>query len=490
MVTDLGNSRSDSKLRRRAEIKIASHQAISDASPGEVDAKRLLHELLVHHEELEMQNEELQKTKRELKIVNNTLEEQVENRTKELSKVIAKLQDEISNREQVEENNRILQQQFQQAQKLESLGVLAGGIAHDFNNILAVIISSCALAQVRPQMVGTLLPEIETAAQRAADLCRQMLAYAGKSLMIMKQVKLAALVDDIIRMLRATINKNVMIIADLSEDLPAIKGDTSQLRQIVLNLLINAAEAIGEVQGEIRATLAITTVADRQSELDHLGRIIPAGRYVRLTVTDNGCGMDDETRRRIFEPFYTTKFTGRGLGMSAVLGIITAHKGALQLISQPSQGTTFTVYLPVQNDDSSADEKVQQAALPWKGSGTLLLVEDEPQLRMVAKELILDLGFFVIEAANGREALEQYQQNSADITLVLTDIGMPVMDGYTLFRELKNINPTLPIIVTSGFGDTVVTDRMPREEISGLISKPYNYDQLLNVLKGVVEGIK
>jgi CheY-like chemotaxis protein len=208
-----------------------------------------------------------------------------------------------------------------------------------------------------------------------------------------------------------------------------------------------------------------------------------------LEVVDSGCGMDSETRQRIFEPFYSTKFTGRGLGMSAVLGIIRSHKGALQLFSQPGQGSTFKVYLPVFNDgvcDVVSCQRVVQP--PWQGSGTILLVEDEEQLLHVVKAILKSMGFSVIEASNGKLALEVYQKYAAEISLVLTDIGMPVMDGYGLFRELKKLDPKLPIIISSGFGDAEVTAHIPGDQIAGLVSKPYNFDQLREVLKSVVEG--
>jgi two-component system cell cycle sensor histidine kinase/response regulator CckA len=223
----------------------------------------------------------------------------------------------------------------------------------------------------------------------------------------------------------------------------------------------------------------------------YLGKDIPAGRYVCLDVTDTGCGMDDETRQRIFEPFYTTKFTGRGLGMSAVLGIITTHKGALQLKSQPGQGTSFKVYLPVHNGKPAADESLQLVhSIPWQGSGSILLVEDEPQLMTVAKNLIKALGFMVFEATNGNEALEIFRKNAEYITMVVTDIGMPVMDGYDLIRELKKIKPDLPVIVSTGFADMDVTRRTADLYVAGYLSKPFSFDQLREVLKGVVEGVK
>jgi len=393
----------------------------------------------------------------------------------------------ITERKRAEELKEVFQQQFQQTQKLESLGILAGGIAHDFNNILTVIICNCSLLLQRPHMVEQLVPEIDTAAQRAADLCRQMLIYAGKAQPIPTKFNVKTLVEEMVKMLKATINQNVTITLDLSADIPSIKADASQIRQVIMNLIINASEAIGTEQGNITASLAIAVIEAEQNEKDYLGKVITPGSYICLNVTDSGCGMDEGTKRRIFEPFYTTKFTGRGLGMSAVLGIIMAHNGALQLTSQQGVGTTFKVYLPVQSTEPVGDLLPHVSVMPWQGSGTVLLVEDEPQLIMVAKALIQALGFSVIEAANGQIALELYQKHAEYITLVLTDIGMPVMDGYTLIHELKKLNPELPIIVSSGFGDAEVTSRI-HETIAGCVSKPYSFDQLREVLKGVVEG--
>ncbi len=393
----------------------------------------------------------------------------------------------ITERKKAEEEKLLLEQQFQQAQKLESLGILAGGIAHDFNNILTVIICNCSLLQQRPAMAAELVPEIETAAQRAADLCRQMLIYAGKAQPIPTKFNMKSLVEEMVKMLKATINQNVALSVDLSADIPFIKADASQIRQVVMNLIINASEAIGTAQGEIAVLLATTEIVAGHDDTDYLGKVITPGSYICLNVTDNGCGMDEGTKRRIFEPFYTTKFSGRGLGMSAVLGIIMAHNGALQLTSQQGEGTTFKVYLPVQSSEAVGDLLPHVSVMPWQGSGTVLLVEDEPQVILIAKELIQTLGFSVIEAVNGQVALELYQKNAKYITLVLTDIGMPVMDGYQLIHELKILNPELPIIVSSGFGDVELTSRI-REDIAGCVSKPYSFAQLREVLRGVVEA--
>jgi len=398
--------------------------------------------------------------------------------------------DDISERKKQEADKRLLEQQFQQTQKLESLGVMAGGIAHDFNNILAIIMGYCSLIKMDYDMAEKNIPPIEKAVERAAALCRQMLAYAEKTEYVQNDVNIGELVYEMVKTLKATIAQNVVIKLGLSSDIPLIKADASQIGQVVMNLIINASEAIGEVQGEILISLTKSLLKADKSNKDHLGKIIPAGNYVCLEVIDSGCGMDDDTKRRLFEPFYTTKFTGRGLGMSAVLGIIKAHKGALQVSSITGLGTTFKVYLPVLETNPVVHQSQLQGASSesWRGSGTILLVEDEEQVLLIAKAMLEELGFAVIEAVNGKEALELYQEKAAEITLVMTDIGMPVMDGYALFSELKTLNPKLPIIISSGYGDKVVTSRISFDGIAGLLSKPYSFNKLREVMRGLVEG--
>jgi CheY-like chemotaxis protein len=297
---------------------------------------------------------------------------------------------------------------------------------------------------------------------------------------------LTALVEETVKMLKSAISQNVIINTNFPPDIPTIKSDSSQLRQVVMNLIINASEAIGEKHGVIHVSLKKTEVSSGQLCKDHLGSSIMPGWYVCIEVSDTGCGMDIETKQRIFEPFYTTKFTGRGLGMSAVLGIITAHKGALQLTSQPGLGTTFIIYLPILEGESVVNVPLQRVvSAPWQGSGTILLVEDEEPVMMIAKTMLKSLGFTIIEASNGKEALDLFQKHIEDITLVVTDLSMPEMDGYKLFRELKKLKQDLPIIISTGFGDIDVTSRIARTEIAGLIGKPFNFEQLREVFKSV-----
>ena len=396
----------------------------------------------------------------------------------------------ISGSVQLEEEKLALEQKLQQAQKLESLGVLAGGIAHDFNNILAIIIGYCSLIKKDYTTAADFIPAIGKAAERASALCRQMLAYAGKSVSSLSEINVVTLVDEMVKMLSSALNENVTITLDCQADIPAITGDASQIRQIVMNLIINASEAIGDAHGEIYVSVARVAISSTHPTRDHLGKTITPGKYVCLEVTDNGCGMNIETKRRVFEPFYTTKFKGRGLGMSAVLGILTAHKGVLQLTSQPDRGTTFKICLPVETGDSGDVESTQhQRPTRWRGSGTVLLVENEVEVILLMSAMLTKMGFTVIEALNGAEALELYRKKSGDITMVVMDIGMPVMDGYELFHELKKLTSDLPIIISSGFSETVITSRIPRSNIAALISKPFDFNQLQDEMKNVLEKI-
>jgi len=396
--------------------------------------------------------------------------------------------EDITARKRAEEEKQAFEQQLLHTQKLESLGVLSGGIAHDFNNILAIIMGYCNLTQMNYESAEKYIPQIEKAVERAAGLCRQMMVYAGKAELVRTRVNMRAMVDEMLTMMRATLPQNAEIKPDLSANIPYVVGDVSQLRQIAMNLIINASEAIGKEQGEIGVSLANETTTGSQPVKDYNGKAVPAGKYVCLKVTDNGCGMDEETKWRVFEPFYTTKFAGRGLGMSATLGIINSHNGALQLFSQLGHGTTFKVYLPVSQSESAQDEKVNsdKSSTQWQGRGTVLLAEDEDQVRYITKTYLENFGFKVLEAVNGKQALELYK-NRTEISLVLTDVGMPVMNGYELFAELKKLNPKLPIVISSGFGDADVRSVIGSDDISGIISKPYSSNQLMDVLKTAVK---
>ncbi|MDD2310640.1 MAG: response regulator [Desulfuromonadaceae bacterium] len=387
-----------------------------------------------------------------------------------------------------EEERQNLEKQLQHAQKMESLGVLSGGIAHDFNNILTIILGHCYILKddidsgIDPKVH---VQQIEAAGNRAADLCRQMLTYAGKSPLLQTEFSFWLLVDEVVKMLNSAIKKNVAITLDLKRDIPMIVGDSSQIQQVIMNLLINAGEAIGDNQGTIAVSLKKTFIDDStHPETDYFGSRILPGSYACLEVSDSGCGMSEETKQRIFEPFYTTKFTGRGLGMSAILGIVKAHNGALQLASTPDVGTTFKVYIPLaavqEQFEAAAPEDAVKSALSAKT--TILLVEDENTLLNMEAALLEALGFVVITATNGREALETYRLRGSGIDLVMLDLVMPEMDGIEAYHELRKIDMAVPIIICSGYGAESVENVIAKDERAGFLHKPYNMWELRRLL--------
>jgi PAS domain S-box-containing protein len=392
----------------------------------------------------------------------------------------------ISERKQSEEERSRLERQFHHAQKMESLGVLAGGIAHDFNNILTVILGQCYIARefAEPgQPNDPHIVSIEAAAHRAADLCRKMLTYAGKSILEQSHINMWMLVDEIVTMLQAAIKKNVTIELDLNRNVPVIIGDDAQIQQIVMNLIVNAADAIGDENGTIKISLTRTTFMDRMQENDFFGTAIPSGDYCRLTVSDSGCGMDKETQRRIFEPFFTTKFAGRGLGMSAILGIIKAHNGALQLTSSPGVGTVFKILFPLPVTPGYKDSSpLLESPLPNVLTGTVLLVDDENELLDVGSTMLKMLGLFAVTAANGREALELYRQMPDEIALVMLDINMPVMGGIEAYHELRSISPDVPVLFCSGYSAEDIEDVIENDDKAGFMAKPYKPSQLRSTL--------
>jgi PAS domain S-box-containing protein len=396
----------------------------------------------------------------------------------------------ITERKHAEEERHNLERQFQHAQKLESLGVLSGGIAHDFNNILTIILGHCYILKGSLDSGGECgihLGMIEASANRAADLCRQMLAYAGNSPLLQSEFSMWMLVDEIVKMLTAAINKNVTIKVNMKLDLPMIVGDSSQIQQVVMNLIINASEAIGTDNGVVTVALKKMIFLPDQSETDYFGVRIFPGTYACLEVSDTGCGMSDETKLRVFEPFYTTKFTGRGLGMSAILGIIKAHNGTLQLVSTKGVGTTFKIFLPVTESGKRTETMPQDDGISVElAKSVVLLVDDEETLLVIETIFLKSLGFFVITANNGRDALEQYKARSGEIDLVMLDLIMPEMGGIEAYLELRKINSRMPIILCSGYGAEAVSDIIKTDDKACFLHKPYNPIELRKVLNDMI----
>ncbi|QWV93974.1 response regulator [Geomonas oryzisoli] len=394
----------------------------------------------------------------------------------------------VTERKKAEEYRLALEQQLQQTQRLESLGVLSGGIAHDFNNILTIILGHCAMARMaRPDEVQRHLEQIELAGNRAADLCRQMLNYAGKSPLVQTEIDLGAQVRDVVGMLQPAFKKKVSFDYRMEPGVPLIKGDQGQVQQIIMNLVVNAVEAIGDRKGTVGICLARHTILPEEGSHDVFGNAIAPGSYVCLEVSDDGCGMSDETRQRIFEPFFSTKFTGRGLGMSATMGIIRSHNGALQLSSTLGEGSRFRVFFPtsaasllVRDAEPVPEPQPQSRELL---SGTVLLVDDEPELRQVGTVLLAGLGLRVITACNGREALEIYRERGKEIDLVLMDLTMPEMDGVEAYQELRRETSTLPILFCSGYGKKEVSPFIDSDPLAAFLAKPYNREQMRHMLR-------
>jgi CheY-like chemotaxis protein len=313
-----------------------------------------------------------------------------------------------------------------------------------------------------------------------------MLAYAGKSPQVQTSVNLWLLVDEVVKMLQAAFKKNVVIELDLKRVVPDIIGDSSQIQQIVMNLIINAAEAIGEVSGTIRVALTRVLITDNHTETDTFGAVIKAGGYICLEVTDSGSGMDKETQKRIFEPFFTTKFTGRGLGMSAIHGIVTAHGALLHMTSRPNVGTTFKVFFPMPTAPDQTASTSPSADPSEKAEGTVLLVDDERVLRDMGTALLEAMGFTAVTAENGNRAIEIYRARGGEIDVILLDLTMPELDGIETYHQLRTINPTLPVIICSGYSVESVEDVITHDPHACFVQKPYNPAELRSALMGML----
>ena len=397
----------------------------------------------------------------------------------------------ITDRKRSEEERLQLEARVQHAQKLESLGVLAGGIAHDFNNLLMGILGNADLAGMdlpSESPVRGSLSEIEKAAQRAAELCRQMLAYAGRGKFLVETLDLSEVVAEMSRMLEVSISKKVALHYDLSDDLLAIEADSTQIRQVVMNLITNASEAIGDSSGVVSVSTGAMRCDRAYLSQSYLDDDLPEGIYAYVEVADTGCGMDEATQGKLFDPFFTTKFTGRGLGLAAVLGIVRGHGGAIEVASAPGRGSTFRVLFPVIEKSPEVQKRsAKEDAALWRGSGTVLLVDDEESVRAVAAGMLEKLGFSVLMAADGREASGVFRDHADEIVCVLLDLTMPHMDGEECLRELREIRPNVCVILSSGYSEEEVTRRFSRQAPAGFIHKPYRSEALTRVLCNVLD---
>ena len=394
----------------------------------------------------------------------------------------------ITARKKAEAEKLALERKLLESQKLESLGLLAGGIAHDFNNLLTGIMGHASLARHHPGLENATsdhLRKIESGASRAAELCQQMLAYSGRGQFLVETVDLPQLVTDTLPLLKGSLSPHARLELALSPRPSLIRADATQIRQILMNLILNAGDALGAAGGEIvvatgrryfdRALLSSARVGDQ----------LPAGEYVFLEVRDTGCGMTPETLTKIFDPFFTTKFTGRGLGLAAVLGIVRAHSGALHVRSEVGVGTTFTLILPA-GPETPPTPRSTPSATPWQQKGRVLVIDDEAPVREIAAQLIATFGFNVTTASNGREGVERFQEDPRSFDLVFLDLTMPGFDGEETLAALRKLYPEVRVILASGYSENERVTALAHGGPLVFLPKPFTRRRLQEKLREIL----
>ena len=405
------------------------------------------------------------------------------------TRVLGVMQD-ISLRKQLEEERRNFEKQLLQTQKLESLGVLAGGIAHDFNNILTGVLGNAELALLKlspTSPVREFVESIQKSAIRAADLCKQMLAYSGKGRFVIEPLDLNQVIEEITHLLSVSISKKAILNYHLFPNLPAVEADATQVRQVVMNLITNASEAIGNRSGAITISTGVVDCEEEYLKEIFMGDTLEPGVYVYLEISDTGLGMDKETQEKIFDPFFSTKFTGRGLGLAAVLGIIRGHKGAIKVYSEKNRGTTFKILLP------SSDKKAVLTAAEaldfenFRGAGKILVMDDEESVRVIVRVALEDVGFDVITANDGVEGLEAFEKLHKDLSLTILDFTMPRLNGEEVFRKMRLINPDVPVILMSGYNEQELTSRFVGKGLAGFVQKPLRPTVLLSKIRAIID---
>jgi len=401
----------------------------------------------------------------------------------------------ITVHKRLEEERLNLERQMLHLQKLESLGVLSGGIAHDFNNLLQVVLGNLDLTlMLLPEEAGIRrnLEQAVIATVRASELSGMMLAYSGKGVLAIRELNLSDLVQENVPILAAAVPRSISFTTLLDQTLPPVQADKTQLLQVVMNLVKNAAEAIGEVKGSIALATGVQHFDQGSLDQSRLEEKLAAGRYVWIEISDTGCGMDQETKYKIFDPFFTTKFTGRGLGMSAALGIMRAHRGAIMLESSPGDGTRVRLLFPVAADPQEI--QLDLVAVPTthlpahpEPRNTILIVDDEEMIRTLTVAMLEAFGFGTLVAADGETALEIFRREGDRINLVLLDQSMPIMDGLTVFKEMRRLRPDIKVLLASGYSKLEVSARYQGLDLNGFIQKPFNVKHLSDEVKRVLQ---
>ncbi len=435
---------------------------------------------------------------RQIRALNAELESRVAARTADLTAAQRLAQELVEKEQEARRAAQASEAQSRHVQKLESIGVLAGGIAHDFNNLLHVVLGNADIALsnlTAGSPAREPLEEVVRATLRAADLTRQLLAYSGKGAFVVRHLDLSTEVREMATLLRTSISKQATLAWELTPNLPAVSADPTQIRQIVMNLITNASDALGEQGG----TITLRTGVTRLEDLEHQRFGAPLqgeepleqskGPLVYLEIGDNGSGMSSDTLSRIFDPFFSTKFAGRGLGLAAVMGIVRSHRGLIRIRTEPGGGTAFRVLFPAVSGGVSKSAKPSGERSEWRGSGTVLVVEDEEGVREVAERILQDIGFQTIGADDGRHALEIMEEVGDKVTTVLLDLSMPRMGGAETFRRLRETRPHLPILMMSGYTEQVVAPQFDNSGpgITGFLQKPFLAEDLIAVLRRFAE---
>lgn len=404
------------------------------------------------------------------------------------------LKREIRQRIEAEEARKTLEHQVLQTQKLESLGVLAGGIAHDFNNLLMGILCNAdiALMDVEENSEASgCITTIKKISRQASGLCDQILLYSGKATLQKEPLVLADLILGMEDLIATSVSRKVAIEYHFEHDLPEIVGDSGQLRQVVLNLLTNAAEAIGSDSGTIKVHLDAVTLMEDDSGRFYFENEFEPGRYLRFRVRDSGVGMDPSVRERIFEPFYTTKFSGRGLGLASVLGVVRSHGGIIEVKSEPGDGACFMIYFPVSSapdETKSAPAEHIPAAEGTSSEETILVVDDEFIIASLVARMLRKMGYAVDVSTEPESALATVRDNPAKYDLVIMDMQMPHMDGVELFAAIRELNPQIRGVLSSGYYEADLDDSIQRSGFIAFLHKPYEIDILRKTVRQALSG--
>jgi signal transduction histidine kinase/CheY-like chemotaxis protein len=509
-VTPQGHGEAHSKQRERQETGAGAPRGprpSPDSAGADQRGATFLESAMEEREELirtlKAANAKQKASKRTLEIARDELQSinmeleaasaEFEAANRDLEASTATLERALSERDRALEERRRLEATMLQTQKLESLGVLAGGIAHDFNNLLVSVVGNASLLLEDLDPASPLRPladDILQAGHRAAELVDRILAYSGKGKSGDESIDLSAIAVEMAHLLKAAIPKKITVDLQLMEGLPVARGDGTQIRQVVMNLITNAAEAIGEELGLIRITTGLMEIQPGTSSEHYLGSEPTPGRYAFCEVADNGCGMDEKTKARIFDPFFTTKFKGRGLGLAAVLGIVRTHRGAINVDSRPTYGSTFRVLLPTSyksvpeaRDDSSVsgDSAMGQTRV-------VLVVDDEPSVLRLAEMTLQRAGLVPLTAADGVRAIELFRERDGEIAAVVLDLTLPEMDGHEVLREVHKIRPEMPVILSSGYNEEATNEKFHAGKAVTFLQKPYRPGQLLKKVREVLGG--